>query len=262
MSEIKYDEALYKTDGIFEKIGVEKLIELSKSNPKKYSEEYYGNLFCPECNTPQLSLIKNSFLRGYRDQRHSDDCSKSFKPISQRNFKNLLQDVTSLNQVNQRLKKIIERLLFNKIERTNPFLAKVTNNHCELCDIIPSEVENRDSIYNIPCKSLNAPFYDDDYNTLKFFYGKVDIKLSKKENKKSNTEFYVLSFYKPNIDYILCSLSMSVAVYNYFIQSYKIDLDTKYQNVCVAFATCLSLSKGFKRGRLSYSNHCVIKGLK
>ncbi len=261
MNRIKYDEASYKIDGNFKTISVEELIKLSKINHKKYIEKYYGNLFCPECHEPQLSLIKNSFLRGYRDQRHSNNCSKSFKPVSKKNFENLLQDVTSLQQVNNRLKKIIERLLLNKNEKNNPFLAKINDDSCELCDIVPSEVNNRNSICRIPCKSLNAPFYDDDYNTLKIFYGKVDMKLSKRENKKTNMEFYVLNFYKPDINYTLCSISMSTAVYSHFIQLYNISLEIKYRNVYVAFATCLGSYNGFKRGRLAYSNHCVIIGL-
>ncbi len=262
---VKFDYAAFSPDGkSFEKISLEKIIELKLSDNMLFNKTYPNHLYCPECYKPQLVLVENKvkryFLRGYPNQQHANDCYKGFDLVSQKVFDTFLINSESTNFINKKLQKVIDKMLRNVKSNKDTFLIKVINKEC-LTEVIQEKEINKKSriIKQIPHKSITSPFDDDDFDVFKLFYGNVDIVLLEKENKKNNEKFYVLEFFKKNSKYKFCSLSMGTKIYYFFVKKYNLNVGETIKNVYVSFVSKLKQNGKYKNGKLIHSDYCIIE---
>ncbi len=233
----KFDEASLSKDNkeTFEKISLEKINENIKSKITDWNE-YTNFLYCPECHEPQLSLVINNqtedyFLRTYRNQKHSDNCSYSFKGVEVEAFNTFLNEKNNTPFINNKLHNIIDRLLRNRILEFNPFIIRLNDNNIIFENIPREENPNRHNVRRIPTKSITAPFSDEDYGVYKLFYGNADVSLYKIHSKTHNEFFYSLKIYKKKTNTILCSLPMSSRVFSHWQSLYNLNLNNKIENV-------------------------------
>ncbi len=260
----KFDEAAYSADNkiTFEKVSLEILNDLRKTDNQAYIKTYYGNLYCPECFKPQIDLVISNktgdyFLRGFHGQPHSDICHKGFDTVKSSAFNSYIESSESYELINYRLKKIIEKLFKNISLKNNPFLIKVINNKCTNEELSEIELRERNKVYQVPNKSITAPFEDNDYNAFKLFYGNVDIILFERKNSLTNKIFYSLNIYNRSGKYI-CNLTMKDSVASYMQKIYNIKSEEKTENMYIAFAAILQENNGYKSGRLIHSDLFVI----
>lgn len=262
----KFDEASYKDNNgniIEPPLKLEYLIAQKKKNEKLFEQKYYRRLFCPECHAPQLSLVASSngvdfFLRGFKNQAHTNNCSYSFDSVSNAAITKLLDDTKSSEFVNAKLKGLVNNLLKRQILKQNPFLVKVEHGKVSTNDVKDHDLINRQTIKRLPTKSLTSPFDENDYNVPKLFYGNVDIKFFERKNKKNGSLFYVIDVYFRETNNKICSISMRPGVFSYLKTPFTIEYDVKYTNVLMAFATVLIKKDSYIDGQITYSDYCVI----
>lgn len=263
----KYDEAAYKkiSSKSFAAIPLEELNQIKKNNSVLFEKEYAGRLYCPECQCPQLSLVKNNntgdyYLRGYKNQEHKELCPKGFDEVNHTCFDKLLSDDCSIEFINNKLQKLIDKLC-NKLtgkELLKALLVKTEDKKCLQNDITDDEIKKRANVFRLPIKSITAPFDDNDYDCYKLFYGNVDI-LLKEKIYKDERPFYILKILKKGINYTLCSLAMSKYVGKYVMKRNNIPVDRKISNVYIAFASSIKNNDNhYKKGNIKHSEYCVI----
>lgn len=264
----KFDEASYKDNSgniIEPPLKLEDLIDEKKNDEKLFEQKYYRKLFCPECHTPQLSLVtsKNGidfFLRGFKNQPHTNNCSYSFDSVNKTAITELLNNTDSCEFINKKLKGLVSRLLKRQILKQNPLLVKMELGKISTDDIEKHDLRNRQIIRRLPTKSITSHFDDDDYGVPKLFYGNVDIQFCKKQNKSDNSFFYSLNIFPRETNDVICNVNMSEKVFSHlnvpFDKDYK-----KHANVFIAIATTLTLNKSYVNGQISHSAYCVIETL-
>lgn len=268
MSNPKFDEAAFSANDSepFENISLEKLNDLKTNHDIAYMETYEGHLYCAECHKPQLTLVYNTetdeyFLRGFPKQKHVEDCSKSFDSVRKAVFDEFVDDPDSYDFINNKLQKLIEKLIRKTSLTAKTSLIKIVNDKCTKNEITDKDIKEKINIKNIPIKSISAPFEEDDFDRYKLFYGDVDISLTKKENKLLKKEFYVLRLYRKNTNFTLCSLSMSENVAIHLNEDYDIiskETEVRF-HAYISFATILHKTGIYKNGNLKRSNFCMIK---
>ena len=262
----KFDEASYKDNNgniIEPPLKLEYLIAQKKKNEKLFEQKYYRRLFCPECHAPQLSLVASSngvdfFLRGFKNQAHTNNCSYSFDSVSNAAITKLLDDRKSSKFVNAKLKGLVNKLFKKKILEYNPFLVKVEHGRVSANDVNNHDLINRQIIKRLPTKSLTSPFDENDYNVPKLFYGNVDIKFFKRKKELDNSFFYAIDVYFRETNKKICSISMSSGVFSNLKIPFTVEYDVRYTNVLMAVATVLIKKDSYIDGRITYSDYCVI----
>lgn len=253
---VKYDEAAHSTDRVnFTNISLEKLIE-KKKDEKKYAREYANNLYCPECRLAKLTLVngKQYFLRAFPNARHSDNCYKGFDVIKQEIFDTFVERDISHECIEKRLSAIISKLLKGNTLPHNPLLVRVVDSQCTTDDLTEQEVKRRKNIFQIPSKSITAPFDSSDYNTFMLFYGRVDVSLEERKTKDNKRTFCVLKIFRRSTDVELCSMSMKSDVANYVTQKCNLILSERKNNVCIAFASKIKKNGIFNNANLLHSD--------
>ncbi len=271
IADIKYDEAAYSIDNKnYTLVPIEKLIHLYTSQPLYFKRTYSGNLFCPLCRKPQLTIAclsksQKYYLRGYPNQSHSPDCLKLIPSIDTSFLNDNLNDHKSIGYIKSQLL----RLLINKFSDDKKIyvpLLKATGK--KICFEEPKEeiVKNR-SIKQIPTKSLTAPFYEDDYEQYKLFYGNVNIRVAEQKSKKHNNDndcnYYILYIYNKDNLKLICSVSMSNKVGKNLISSYNLNKNVLTKNIFISLWSKFSINTvnntTYKNGRITHSDFCVIQ---
>lgn len=262
----KFDEASYKDNSgnlIEPPLKLEYLIDEKKNDEKLFEQKYHRKLFCPECHTPQLSLVSSKngidfFLRGFKKQPHTNNCSYSFDSVNKTAISELLNNTDSREFVNKKLNGLISSLLKRQILKQNPLLVKIELDKISTDDIEKHDLRNRQIIRRLPTKSLTSPFGDDDYKVPKLFYGNVDIKFNKRTNSSNGSVFYSLAIFLRKTNSIVCSIKMSETVFLHLQTPFAVKDDVKYNNVLLAVATTLNKNGSYVDGKISYSDYCVI----
>ena len=263
MNNNKYYEAAFRSNlNQYIKLNIEYLTEIIESEPKVFYETYSGNLFCPECFKPQLTLVMSYktgkyYLRGYPKQKHENNCYHGFEPVKSNIFNDFCQDTKTHKFIKNKLQKLINKMLNNCIESENPFLIKVIKENCSIVKISDKDIKEKRNIHQIPNKSLTSIFDDDDFEVFKLFYGNVDLILIERISIENDRNFYMLKINKKNGNYI-CSLSMTKIVATYLMNLYNIKTDVKVKNVYISFAAKLKKNGFFKNGKLIHSDLCII----
>lgn len=169
MNNNKYYEAAFRSNlNQYIKLNIEYLTEIIESEPKVFYETYSGNLFCPECFKPQLTLVMSYktgkyYLRGYPKQKHENNCYHGFEPVKSNIFNDFCQDTKTHKFIKNKLQKLINKMLNNCIESENPFLIKVIKENCSIDKISDKDIKEKRNIHQIPNKSLTSIFDDDDF---------------------------------------------------------------------------------------------------
>jgi len=272
-ADIKYDEAAYSIDNKnYTLVAIEELIHLYTNKPLYFKRTYSGNLFCPLCRKPHLTIAylsksQNYYLRGYPNQLHSPDCLKMV-PIIDTSFLNEnLNDRKSIEYIKSQLIKLIINKFSDDKRNYVPLLNAAGK---QICFEEPKEkVVKKRSIKQIPTKSLTAPFYEDDYEQYKLFYGNVSIRVTERKTKNNkndnagNGNYYILYIYNKDTLELICSVSMSNKVGENLISSYKINRNALIENIFISlwskFTTKTVNNTTYKNGRITYSDFCVIQ---
>lgn len=260
---VKYDGAAYisPVSNVSEYISLEELSSIISTNRREFIRKYDGHIFCPLCKIPQLTLVSGSksgsyFLRGYRGQKHSEDCEFGFEDVSTKAFETFIADKNSKEYVNHKLRKLIDKMLRQKNVEEKVHLVKVHNNIITTQKILSIDKERTD-IRLLPTKSITAPFQEDDYDCYKLFYGRCNIIINKISN--DGKPYYILKAYRPKDRQVVCKLSMSEDVGGYFTRNYSLKIGSFYNNVCIAFASKLKQDKyNIKKGSIIHSRFCII----
>lgn len=257
---VKYDEAAFYNGVDFINIRLEELIEeLSKdSDNHVYEKVYHNNLYCPECHVARLTLVQNRFLRGYPNSPHLNTCYNGFDLINAHRFDDFAMNETNYDFLHRKLQSAISKL-FRNVNHLNPFLIKIEDNQCLNHEVTEDNLRNeRNTIKQIPSKSITAPFNSDDFNIFKLFYGHVDISLKKIE-KKDKSFFFKLSLYKiGDNNHELCGLNMNENVAKHIKENYNLILDEMYTGY-ISFVTIMKKNGKFKNANLSHSLLCCIE---
>lgn len=260
---VKYDGAAYISpiSNVSEYISLEELSSIISTNRREFIRKYDGHIFCPLCKIPQLTLVSGSkfgnyFLRGYRGQKHSEDCEFGFEDVSTKAFETFIADKNSQEHVNNKLRKLIDKMLKQKNVEEKVHLVKVHNNVITTQKILSIDKERTD-IRLLPTKSITAPFQEDDYDCYKLFYGRCNIIVYK--NIKDGKPYYILTAHRPKDRQVVCKLSMSEDVGGYFIRNNSLKIGTFYNNACIAFASRFKKDEGnVNKGSIRHSRLCII----
>lgn len=256
--EQKYDEVIYLSDNYQIFISLETLIDLYVNDKELYINKYYGKIYCPECYKAKLNLIHikdNKFcLRAFPYQKHTNFCSKQIPLINNSIFKEYCESANSGEQINKRLHQLINIALKKDKIDFNPYVIKIIDKKCCDDEISSKNITHHTGLKSIPTKSLTTLFDEDDYNTWKFFYGKVDI-----EWHKTNY-YYNLMCYHTKKKYLICRISISNKIYEYYLpDKYKEDK----KNTFLAFAGKINhdeySGKFYNNVFLRFSNYLVIE---
>lgn len=268
--EIKYDEAAYLLDRKKTKlIKIEDLIELKVADELEFRKIYYGNLYCPECCKPQLTLAYLSktnkhFLKGFPNQLHDEICTKNFDYVESEIFEKFISEEKAFEFISARLQSLIYNKFMKSLTKSNvsPLLVKVDNKKIQTVNLGEQDIKNKRNIHQIPNKSLTAPFDDEDFGVFKIFYGNVDINITEEQNSKTKDKFYVMRVYKKGVNYTLCSLTMTTMVANFLMKNYNIETDNLMENVLIAFVAKLTETEKenykYKGGKIIHSSLCFI----
>lgn len=214
----KYERAAYIESKANERAveikNVEELYETKKNSPQLYNKIFLGKLFCPECFEPQLVLCENQqgsyFLRGYPKQNHKENCSMEFDEVSNQSLLKTIENDPNDKLIQQRLRLAIQRLIRNQETEYHPFAVKECDGLVDLSLINKSDMHHSTQKV-IPCKSLTAPFSDDDYNKLMIFYGNVKTQW---EYEKGNS-YLTFKIMRKGSNEIICSSLVSTNINKY-----------------------------------------------
>lgn len=259
----KFEDAAYSVDkSSYENVKIEELIRLKITDPIMYMKKYNGRLFCPECHKPQLSLVdkskeRNYHLRAYPKQEHASNCSKILEYTTESMLEKCLKDSASYDFLSSKLKRILLNKFF-KIQDERVSLVKTNDNKKILLEDIKdnTHIAQTKNIYQIPIKSLTAPFDDDDFNIYKLFYGNVDIQLN--ERKSGDNTFYSLGIYSKESKVAFCSLTVDEDVKPYLSNQYDFEVGKKKSNIYISFCSKLKRNGKYINGRLLHSKLCFI----
>lgn len=243
-------------------IKLEELIDFYQKSPQEYTNNYEGNLFCRECRLPKLSFVNHKFLRGYRGQVHDESCSNHLEKISSENLAEHLKNAT-VDYVNKKLHNLINELIKKQVLEIHPLVLREIDNGYSYEGVPRTEIKcGVRNLKRIPVKSLTAPFFVEDFDVFKLFYGTVRMEWQSIKNGNGECIYYYIRFYTLDKDKLICSLKITKKVYA------KLNpLITNMDKIIVntAFATEISeVTKGinkYKNAVLWDSHYLVINPL-
>lgn len=119
MGEYKFDRFYYTEDDSNEHF----LSEIENISDEHFRTIYKGKMRCPECKSPQLSLVKSatgSFLRTYRGQVHvrinDQRCPYEYSMATSTVMKEYIQDLRNRRKIHSLLNAVM-RKMFKEIDR-------------------------------------------------------------------------------------------------------------------------------------------------
>ena len=241
-----FEEALLKKDSIRVKISVEEVTYLRKNNLQKYAE-IKDHLYCPECERPHLThklcADRANYFATHIGEEHDDDCSFKCEKASTKQLEALEDDDNSLDRLQNRLKAALVSLFGNKKPKRNPLVIKEEvaenepNYNIGFCSVIKN--------YAIPKKRITNGLSEADVDTLKIFYGQVNVRCKKFRN---GYKLYLFSCFNNQLP-MICSIYLSQKVFNH------IDVnDGDYFKCYIAFFA--KLESNLYKGQTYYK--CVL----
>ena len=148
-----------------------------------FPERYLDALYCPECRSAKLNGANGRLVTAARAS-HRDDCLLARDTLTQRQIQVMLDRPEGRAQIGWQMDRLLAQ--------------------CGL-DIAP---EGEMPMLRIPQKRLTLPFRDEDWDTLKLFYGVVDVVwLGFNQNTR-----YELTLYLPDSVKPLCQLKLVESV--------------------------------------------------
>lgn len=265
MSNNKFEDAIliYPT-GEKKSILVTEITKIRRKSDEEYQRNYKPYMFCSECKRAQLSHYMTNktipYLKTIPTSEHLENCSFNKKCVEKKEFERYANSKINDTDIKNRLNKILD-MFFEKqpISKDNPFIFRFPTKNRTKPD------KNKDN--NIGCvevekflprKLLNNTLTENDYDTYKFFYGKVRIHWKKVENGKLSYHLFLFDINEKNSDIPLCNIAISKSVSEYIPSEYKNDMNCK-----IAFLSKLQKSSDGKytNALLINSTHLLIRKL-
>lgn len=207
-----FEEALLKTETLRRKISIEEVTYIRKNAPQKYAE-LKDNLYCPECEKPHLThklcVDKANYFSTHIGEEHDDECSFKCEKASTKQLEALEEDDPSLEKLQNRLKAAIGSIFSSKKREQNPFvIKKSTVEKDPKSNTVSQGTVKR---YAIPKKRITNGLSEADVDTLKIFYGQVNIRCKKFRN---GYKLYVFNYKNEHLP-MICSIYLSQKVYEH-----------------------------------------------
>lgn len=265
MITVKFDMALLKQpDSKIRKITTDEITEIRHRSETDYQTHYKPYLYCPECGMAQIihcDRLPNPYIKSIRISEHPQECSYATPPLESDKFYEYYDEKDNFEGIKNRLDKALDTLFLEKKTGNNPFILEHDDaiKASKSTSVKSSEHKKRIK-RSLPRKLLSNSFDKDDFDVIKFFYGKVHIhwKFEKRESPKES--FYYLFLHKIGSSELLCRLRISLDVYSYLPDNYKIDM-----NCYIVFMAKIrnkedeKSGKFYKNSSLRSSYHISIK---
>lgn len=241
MKNLKFEVAYYEKKKDF--ISFEKIKSKYKSNSEMFFSNVNPHLYCPECKKAKLIYVNalNPYLRAKESNTHKIGCSFNYPEITQKILDEIVTTDKDKEAMRLRLENSLNQIFIKKeIDlNNNPFVVERFENNNTERGIVHTR-KNR-----IPRKNLMLPFNDDDYDTLKLFYGRAYLKWEPQKYENRNV-LLILSSKKEEI----CEISMSDKVKKYLILQNYIEENFLSQ---VAFISKMSNDNKIKTAHIKNS---------
>ena len=179
------------------KISINELIELRHNNIELL-DCLKNELLCPICKEAKLSFIfrkSTPYLKTKNGEKHQKNCILNQPVMTENERKNFIDTAKPITIIKQ-LEKINNLLLGNKSSKQS--IGDSSEQHYQ-----------RSNKKIIPHKRIDYCLDNDDLDTIKYFYGKVNIRWSY-DNSKNNYWLNVLSV-NNKINY--CNIKITANVY-------------------------------------------------
>lgn len=205
---MKFEEALIKNQNQI--ININKIIDM-KNNNELLLEKIKDDLYCPECGKAKLTLylnVTNPFLKTKNNEVHNKNCSMIQPQLSEEEVTDIFNN-SSYDELLPYMEKVLS-LLDEK--------QKNEEHSKELKDKAKRKYKQQK---RLPIKRIDRPLNDEDYNTIKWFYGNVNTKFDVVESEKGT--IYWLNVMSLDGSQNYCNIKISKNVYGYLNRDYIID---------------------------------------
>jgi hypothetical protein len=183
---------------------IEAVMEFSDLNNGKIGK-YEGEMFCPECRQAELYFVhktskRRAHLRRCPTASHEIDCSYNYEYATKKHVQNLM-DSLSYDEVQDKLNSIINMLCRASKKSKGTEGRQIIRKPKENPMLIPVKKNEDNILKSLRRKRLNTWIDEADSNEVLVFYGKVKLKVEKKEKIVEGEEsykYYVLEVYNPD----------------------------------------------------------------
>ena len=211
---MKFEEAY--VDLIDEEITIEDVANIYKRDFLQF-QRLQEHLYCPECRTAQLAFVSSKvcYFRSFPNSEHIEDCSFRQSMMNKKETKEFVSLPQNIDVLKRQLKNLILRLHTSKVtspKRHN--INSASNRRVEKNNLI---VTLQKKTMCFPQKRIDLPLKEDDYDIIKFFYGKVYCKW---ETDKEG-EGYKLLVYTALHERLRCRIHITGKVYKYLPDEFK-----------------------------------------
>lgn len=170
----------------------------AKTHSGKY-EKYEGNIFCPECKLPQLTLVQNyagesHHLRKYPKQLHDEDCSYNYEHASKKAAIKFFESL-SKSQIEEKLYGMqlwLEKQSRKASVQTENSTSKKTRDSNPFLFTISEKGQPTKTYKTLRRKSLNNNLSDVILGELYIFYGKVKLETEVRKSSKGNKNNFLI----------------------------------------------------------------------
>ncbi|MCI9642482.1 MAG: hypothetical protein HFJ98_06815 [Eubacterium sp.] len=194
---------------------VKKISKFKFTNETEF-EKIKDDLYCPECYQAQLTFVarhSGPYLKTKNNSSHGEDCSLQQNVMSDKERKEYMSTCT-IDVINDDVEKLRKFLNDKPISTDAP--QNIENDADEKEDVKPL---NRKK--NMPRKRIDLPLSEDDYDVIKYFYGKVNTRFV-------HLDAYDLSLLKiMSLDNTETYLTIKITknVYQYMDRKFLTDMD-------------------------------------
>ena len=164
----KIEEALVQS--LNRIVFVKKLTNLKFSNETAF-EKIKDDLYCPECYQAQLTFVSRHsgpYLKTKNNSLHDENCSLQQNVMSDKERKEYMS-ASTIDVINDDVEKL-RKLLNEKQISTNT----QRNIHVDAEEKEEKGTHKQKKV--MPRKRIDLPLSEDDYDVIKYFYGKVNIR--------------------------------------------------------------------------------------
>lgn len=246
---MKFEEAFSTYDSCLHSI--EEIANLYSSNPKKFKVNYNLSFVCPECHIAKLSFnnATTPYFKSYPHAIHADNCELKQNEMSWSVAEKFSDNPDNATLIRRQMNSILNSLL-----KTNPLssvaLAPKDNTKMSKCTktIVATTTTKR-----LPRKRIDLPMNDEDYNRIKYFYGRVSLNWEKDEKNKR----YKILLWHREKGKLLCKISVSYTLYGYIPTDFKYP---KNYNCNIVFMGTIEKLEGksYCQGHIRFADRLIV----
>lgn len=205
---MKFEEALIKHQNKI--VNINEIIDMKNSNDMLL-EKIKDDLYCPECGQAKLSIylnVTNPFLKTKNNEVHNKYCSMIQPLLSEAEVNNIFNNA-SYDTILPYMEKVLSLLDEKKknVEHSEELKGKVKRKYKQK--------------KRLPIKRIDRPLNEEDYNTVKRFYGNVNTKFDVVEREEGTKYWLRILSLDGKQNY--CNIKISEKVYCYLDRNYIID---------------------------------------